>query len=138
MRADTRARRWRTRPPAERLESVRATHRRLVDRPRPLRPALTASGCARAWPRAARAPERPKVDDRRLEQELALLTEHTRTSTEELTRLGAHADHFAALLAASDPVGRRMDFVLQEMSREANTLGAKAIDAEITLQPWWS
>lgn len=115
----------------ERLESVRATQRRLVD--------LTAR-CApryreRVRARVARLLDEvnTRVDDRRLEQELALLTEHTDV-TEELTRLGAHADHFAALLAATDPVGRRMDFVLQEMSREANTLGAKAIDAEITLQ----
>lgn len=114
-----------------RLERVRATHRRLVD--------LTAR-CAprfreRVRARVGRLLEEvsARVDDARLEQEIVLLAEHTDV-TEELTRLGAHVEQFAALLSADDPVGRRMDFVLQEMSREANTLGAKAIDAEIALE----
>lgn len=72
-----------------------------------------------------------RVDEGRIEQELALLAEHADVS-EELTRLRLHAEQFAALLALVDPVGRRLDFVLQEMCREANTLGSKAIDAEIT------
>lgn len=72
-----------------------------------------------------------RVDGGRIEQELALLAEHADVS-EELTRLGLQAEQFAALLALSEPVGRRLDFVLQEMCRESNTLGSKAIDAEIT------
>jgi uncharacterized protein (TIGR00255 family) len=72
-----------------------------------------------------------RVDGARVEQELALLAEHSDVS-EELTRLAAHADHFASLLRAEEPAGRRMDFLLQEMAREANTLGAKAFDAEVT------
>ncbi|MEZ4393513.1 MAG: YicC/YloC family endoribonuclease [Polyangiales bacterium] len=72
-----------------------------------------------------------RVDGGRIEQELALLAEHADVS-EELTRLGLHAEQFAALLALTEPVGRRLDFVLQEMCRESNTLGSKAIDAEVT------
>ncbi|MFO0627778.1 MAG: YicC/YloC family endoribonuclease [Polyangiales bacterium] len=116
---------------AARLDLVRATHLRLVD--------LTARCAARYRERVKARVSRileaanVRVDDARLEQEIVLLAEHTDV-TEELTRLGAHTEHFGALLAAADPSGRRMDFVLQEMSREANTLGAKAIDAEISLQ----
>jgi uncharacterized protein (TIGR00255 family) len=69
------------------------------------------------------------VDPCRLEQELVLASEHTDVS-EELTRLGSHCAQFEALLALPEPVGRRLDFLLQEMSREANTLGAKACDPE--------
>lgn len=116
---------------AERLDGVRRIHGRLGE--------LTAR-CAPRYRERVRArvgrlleAMNTRVDDARLEQELVLLAEHTDV-TEELTRLGAHVEQFAAMLSAVDPVGRRMDFVLQEMSREANTLGAKAIDAEITLQ----
>jgi len=115
----------------ERLGGVREILRRLVE--------LTAR-CApryreRVRARVGRLLEAvgARVDDARLEQEVVLLAEHTDV-TEELTRLGAHVEQFAALVSATDPIGRRLDFVLQEMSREANTLGAKAIDAEITLQ----
>jgi len=116
---------------AERLDGVRAIHGRLVE---------LIARCAPRYRERVRArvgrlldAVNTRVDDARLEQELVLLAEHTDV-TEELTRLGAHVEQFAALLSAADPVGRRLDFVLQEMSREANTLGAKAIDGEITVQ----
>lgn len=48
--------------------------------------------------------------------------------TEELTRLAAHTEHFAALLAEEAPMGRKLDFLLQEMGREANTVGSKSQD----------
>ncbi len=73
------------------------------------------------------------VDMVRLETEVALLAERG-DITEEITRLGSHLDQFAELVAsdAAEPVGRRLDFLLQEMLREANTLGAKAQDAAIS------
>ncbi|KYF53957.1 hypothetical protein BE04_00505 [Sorangium cellulosum] len=54
--------------------------------------------------------------------------------TEEVTRLRSHLDQFGGALAApgGDPCGRRLDFLLQEMVREANTLGSKAQDAAIS------
>jgi uncharacterized protein (TIGR00255 family) len=45
---------------------------------------------------------------------------------EELVRLRAHLDHWRELVAGSDPCGRKLDFLLQEMNREVNTIGAKA------------
>jgi uncharacterized protein (TIGR00255 family) len=70
------------------------------------------------------------ADGVRLEQEIALFAERI-DICEELTRLGSHCDHFSSLLAGEDAVGRRLDFLLQEMAREANTVGSKSPDAPI-------
>ena len=70
------------------------------------------------------------VDPGRLEQEIALYADRV-DICEELTRLESHTSHFETLLASSEGVGRRLDFLLQEMAREANTVGAKSQDAEI-------
>lgn len=51
--------------------------------------------------------------------------------TEELTRTKAHIEHFEGLLKAQGPVGRKLDFMLQEMNREINTLGSKVNDQEL-------
>src|SRR5262249_34192003 len=72
-----------------------------------------------------------EIDGARLEQELALFAERSDVC-EELTRLESHCAQFAALLTGPDGrVGRRLDFLLQEMAREANTVGAKSPDAQI-------
>jgi uncharacterized protein (TIGR00255 family) len=70
------------------------------------------------------------VDAGRLEQEIALFAERSDVC-EEITRLGSHCAQFATLLASEEAVGRRLDFLLQEMAREANTVGAKSPDAPI-------
>lgn len=70
------------------------------------------------------------VDTGRLEQELALFADRV-DICEELTRLESHTSHFETLLAGADAVGRRLDFLLQEMAREANTIGSKSQDAGI-------
>jgi uncharacterized protein (TIGR00255 family) len=72
-------------------------------------------------------------DPARLETEVVLLAERSDV-TEELTRLGSHLEQFVAVCDGlrAEPVGRRLDFLLQEMLREANTLGAKAQDALIS------
>jgi uncharacterized protein (TIGR00255 family) len=71
-------------------------------------------------------------DPARLAQEIALLAERTDV-TEELTRLASHMAQFRKLLAAArgEAVGRKLDFLLQEMGREANTIASKAMDAAI-------
>jgi uncharacterized protein (TIGR00255 family) len=73
------------------------------------------------------------LDPSRLEQEVALFAEHADVA-EELTRLASHCGHFDALLGASEPVGRKLDFLLQEMAREVNTIGAKASEAEVAFR----
>jgi uncharacterized protein (TIGR00255 family) len=70
------------------------------------------------------------VDEGRVATEVAVWAEKTDIS-EELARLRAHLDQFALLLEAGGSVGRTLDFLVQEMHREVNTVGAKADDLEI-------
>ena len=70
------------------------------------------------------------LDETRLYHEVALAAERLDV-TEELARLASHLEQFNAALASEEPVGRRLDFLTQELSREANTLGAKAGDAPL-------
>lgn len=65
------------------------------------------------------------LDEKRIEQELALLAVKSDV-TEELDRLRAHTQAARALIAAQEPVGRKLDFLMQEFMREANTLCSKA------------
>lgn len=67
----------------------------------------------------------------RLEQELVLLTQKLDVA-EELDRLQAHSNEVIRVLKQSEPVGRRLDFLMQELNREANTLGSKSADKEMT------
>lgn len=67
----------------------------------------------------------------RLEQELVLLTQRL-DITEELDRLETHITEVLRVLKQKDPVGRRLDFLMQELNREANTLGSKSTDKEMT------
>jgi len=67
----------------------------------------------------------PSLPQDRLEHEVALLADRS-DITEELVRLNSHFEQFSALLADPEQVGRRLDFLLQEVSREVNTIGAKS------------
>ena len=73
--------------------------------------------------------EATRVDSGRLEQEVALLAQKADIA-EELDRLGIHAQACRDCLSSGGPQGRHLDFLMQELSREANTLTAKAITAE--------
>lgn len=66
----------------------------------------------------------------RLEAELVLFADRT-DSTEECVRLRAHCQQFLELIDAPEPAGRKLNFLLQEMNREANTIGSKSSDVEI-------
>ncbi len=70
------------------------------------------------------------LDDPRLVTEVALFADRCDIS-EETTRLSSHFEKFTALLDGTDPCGRPLDFLLQEMHREVNTIGSKANDAQI-------
>ncbi len=72
-----------------------------------------------------------KLDPGRVEAEAALLADKTDIN-EELTRLASHCDQMTGLIESEDPVGRRMEFLVQEMAREANTMGSKAGFVEFT------
>ncbi|MCB1923082.1 MAG: YicC family protein [Gammaproteobacteria bacterium] len=71
------------------------------------------------------------LDSDRLEQEMALLTQRLDVD-EEMDRLRTHLDEVARVLKQNEPVGRRLDFLMQELNREANTLGSKSVDSETT------
>jgi uncharacterized protein (TIGR00255 family) len=72
-----------------------------------------------------------EVETGRLEQELAVLAQKM-DAAEELDRLGAHVEETRHTLALEEPVGRRLDFLMQELNREANTLAAKSSDLDTT------
>ncbi|MDH3693693.1 MAG: YicC family protein [Gammaproteobacteria bacterium] len=74
---------------------------------------------------------RETVDANRLEQELVLLLNKSDVS-EEIDRLNVHIDEVRRVLKKFEPSGRRLDFLMQELNREANTLGAKAADQSVT------
>jgi uncharacterized protein (TIGR00255 family) len=75
--------------------------------------------------------ESAEIDDARLAQEVALLADRC-DITEELVRLASHFSQFDEALGGSEPVGRKLDFLMQEMNREVNTIGSKSNDATIT------
>jgi uncharacterized protein (TIGR00255 family) len=67
----------------------------------------------------------------RLEQEMLYLTQKLDVA-EELDRLNTHVQEVTSVLTKKEPIGRRLDFLMQEMNREANTLGSKSADKQMT------
>ena len=72
-----------------------------------------------------------EVDPERLEQELVLFAQKVDVD-EEMDRLATHIDEVRRVLSGGGAVGRRLDFLMQELNREANTLGSKSADVETT------
>jgi uncharacterized protein (TIGR00255 family) len=107
--------------PEARRESAAALRGRLEE-------LLAASGGGRLDPGRL---DPGRLDPGRLEHEVAVLAERGDVS-EELDRLGAHLEHFRELLAAPGAVGKRLDFLTQEILRELNTLGSKCRHLEMT------
>jgi len=75
--------------------------------------------------------EDTNIDEARLYQEVAILTERS-DITEELVRLDAHIDKFIETTGSKLPVGKELDFLIQEMNRESGTIAAKSKDANIS------
>lgn len=72
-----------------------------------------------------------QLDPSRLEQEMVIFLQKTDVA-EELDRLNVHIEEVSAVLKKQEPAGRRLDFLMQELNREANTLGSKAHDPRLT------
>ena len=72
-----------------------------------------------------------EVDRARLATEIALFADRS-CIDEEIVRLGSHFGQFQACLSSEEPIGRKMDFIIQEMNRECNTIGSKANDTDLT------
>ncbi|MBQ3049986.1 MAG: DUF1732 domain-containing protein, partial [Oscillospiraceae bacterium] len=71
------------------------------------------------------------VDEQRIPTEAAIFAEKTAVD-EETVRLRSHIAQFRQILEANEPIGRKLDFLVQEMNREANTTGSKIQDIEVT------
>lgn len=112
---------------AARIALVSSTVTELVG----LAPKAVEEHRARLAERLAELARGVTVDPQRLAQEVAIFAERTDVA-EEMTRLRSHIAQFEALLAAKEPVGRKMDFLVQEMHREVNTTGAKSQHPEIS------
>jgi len=74
---------------------------------------------------------RAELDPNRLEQELTLLAQRLDVD-EEMDRMATHIEEVQSVLNGSEPVGRHLDFLIQELNREANTLASKSSDLEVT------
>ena len=72
-----------------------------------------------------------ELDQQRVEQEMVMLAQKTDVA-EELDRLDAHVEEARKILKKGGPCGRRLDFMMQEFNREANTLASKSINSDIT------
>ena len=73
------------------------------------------------------------IDEARLSQEVAIFAEKS-DITEEIVRFRSHLGQFQEMLNSEDAIGRKVDFLIQEMNREVNTIGSKSSDADISKQ----
>ena len=71
------------------------------------------------------------LDENRLLQEIVIFSDKS-SIEEELTRLKSHVEQFKKLIKESSPIGKKLDFLIQEMNREINTIGSKANSLQIT------
>ncbi len=110
----------------DRLGRFEAIVARITDR----LPELLALRQAELRQRVGRLLDGVDLDPVRLAQETAILADKSDV-TEEVIRLGSHIAQFRAFLASDEPVGRRLDFLLQEFLREVNTLSSKIANADI-------
>lgn len=102
----------------------------LADRVAQRAPLVVSDYSVRLKERLAQLIADNSVGEERLAQEVAIMADRC-DITEELVRFDSHLKQFDSTLSLVEPVGRKMDFLLQEMSREVNTMGSKANDAEI-------
>ena len=100
-----------------------------VQRARVRMPQVIEALCERLCARLEEVSD--SLDEERLEQEMVLLAQRLDVD-EEMDRLTMHLKAVREVLKRNEPVGRRLDFLMQELNREANTLGSKSADAETT------
>jgi uncharacterized protein (TIGR00255 family) len=114
---------------AELIEQRCTAMREQVKRVRARRPEVLSRWRDKLLARLAELPV--EAEPGRLEQELVLMAQRLDVD-EELDRLDTHLDEIEAVLERAEPVGRRLDFLMQELNREANTLSSKSADGETT------
>mgnify|MGYP000588698712 FL=1 len=74
------------------------------------------------------------ADEQRILTEAAIFADKVAVA-EETVRLRSHFQQLEQMLQSDEAIGRKLDFIVQEMNREVNTIGSKAVDAEIAI--WW-
>jgi uncharacterized protein (TIGR00255 family) len=111
----------------ERLGAVEGLLSRVSERT----PALVEEYRAKLTERIRSALGELAVDEARLLQEVAIFADRADVA-EELVRARSHLEQFRALLEMDEPVGRKLNFLLQELGREVNTIGSKAPDAAVS------
>lgn len=104
---------------------------RLIDQVEILAPEVPKEWKVKLEQRLKKFADDIEFDPQRLAQELAIVADRCDVS-EEITRFRSHIQQFEELLNCAEPVGRKMDFLVQEMNREANTTGSKSNHAELT------
>lgn len=114
---------------AELVMARTSAMRELVARAEPLIPAAQQAFAEKA--RARLVEVMGAADDERIRQELILYAVRTDVA-EELGRLKLHLDEVDRVVGAAGPAGKRLDFLMQELNREANTLGSKSVSAEVS------
>ncbi len=103
----------------------------LLDKVKERAPLIPDEWKSKLRERLARIEGEFEVDPQRLAQEVALFADRCDIS-EEIARIESHLQQFNDLLGAGEPVGRQLDFLVQELNREANTMGSKSNDADLT------
>lgn len=106
------------------------TIERLVARVEELSPKTVENYTKRLYAKLQEVLQNNAVDDQRVLTEAAVFAEKIAVA-EETVRLGSHIHQFRQILSSSEPVGRKLDFLVQEFNREANTIGSKAQDLEV-------
>jgi len=101
----------------------------LVDRVRPLLPEQVNIYRERLYGKLQDA--MGSADDERIRQELTIFAQRIDVD-EELSRLGAHIEEVKRILEAGSPAGKQLDFLMQELNREANTLASKSVSTEVS------
>lgn len=111
--------------------TARAQHiRSLVEQVEQRSPQTVAEYRAKLTARMRDVLADARLDENRILLEAAVYADKVSVA-EETVRLKSHLTQFAAMLESGEPVGRKLDFLMQEMNREANTIGSKATDVEI-------
>ncbi len=111
------------------FEDRLATMKKLVADVRSLMPELLEAQSQAIRDRFEQA--KVELEPARLSQEMVMVAQKSDVA-EELDRLDAHVDEITSVLKGDDAMGRKLDFLMQELNREANTLSSKSIDARVT------
>ena len=114
---------------AELIEQRLASIETIVSDVRTVLPEVIAAGRERLENRLADI--RDQLDPARIEAEIVLFSQKVDVA-EEVDRLDAHVSEVRRVLTLKEPIGRRLDFLMQELNREANTLGSKSVDTRTT------